>query len=393
MQDDTASDAPARILVADNDVVLRECAIAHLAAHSSRIDVAVDGAEAWDKINAQSFDLVLVGLDLPNVGALELVMRMRARPALRHVPVMVIVGRDDMFAIDRAFELGVTAFSSKPVSWPLLTYQIRCALRASRAEAAMREARNRAEEAISIRDNMLRLLRHEMRTPLNAILGFANLIETGAHGPVGDPAYHSYAAHIREAGERLLASLTEMLLFAQLIAGEAELSTDDYCLGPLVVEAIARVEPKARQRHVEIEADGLEAIETHLPCDRQLLVCAVRNLIDNAVVHGRIGGSVAVAARVGPGSEVIIDVRDEGPGMTAEEIGRCCEPFYQGDMSWSSRKGGLGLGLAMAQRIVALHGGTLTLISSPGTGTVARIVLPRQSDDAQAQFGRRAAVA
>ncbi len=381
MQYQTGLQRRARILVADDDEVFRECAVAHLAVHLGHIDVAPDGRQAWDMLNARPYDMVLVGLDIPNVGALELVMRMRAAPALKFVPVVVITGRDDLFSVDRAYEVGVTSFAARPISWSLLTYQLRCALRASRAEAETRRSRDRAESAAAIRDNMFRLMRHETRTPLNSIMGFAELIEKEVHGPLGNDAYNGYASYIREAGERLLGSLSEMLLFAQLVAGEAELAVDEYRLGPIVIDAIARVEPKARQNQVDIHAETADGMDTRITCDRQLLLCAVRNLVDNAVTHGKRGGAVTVSASVTPDGDVIIVVRDQGPGLSPDELARCAEPFYQADMSLSRSKGGLGIGLPVAKRIVTLHCGELTLVSTQGEGTTARIVLAKRGVD------------
>ncbi|MFN3353720.1 MAG: PleD family two-component system response regulator [Brevundimonas sp.] len=136
-------DEPARLLFVDDDPILREFAQVHLASTCARVDVAADGIEALEALGRATYDLVLVDLEMPRMSGLDLLAHLRADVATARLPVIVETGREDVAAIDRAFEIGATAFVTKPLNWRLLTYQIRFALRAARSEAALRLERRR----------------------------------------------------------------------------------------------------------------------------------------------------------------------------------------------------------------------------------------------------------
>ena len=131
----------ARILFVDDDPILREFAQVNLASGSARIDVAGDGLEALEAMKTGDYDLLLVDLEMPRMDGFQLLEHLRADPRTRHLPVVVETGREDVVAIDRAFQLGATSFVTKPLNWRLLSYQLRFILRAARAEGALREDR------------------------------------------------------------------------------------------------------------------------------------------------------------------------------------------------------------------------------------------------------------
>lgn len=142
-------DERVRILFADDDPILREFAKVHLATESAGVVTAQDGEDAWDALQAEAFDLLLVDLEMPNLDGFDLVKRMRADPLFRGLPVIVVTGREDISAIDRAFDCGATSFVVKPINWRLLSYQVRFIMRSHRVESFAHTARAEAgaEEA------------------------------------------------------------------------------------------------------------------------------------------------------------------------------------------------------------------------------------------------------
>lgn len=123
-----------RLLFADDDPILREFAKVHLTTEKAEVVTAGDGEEAWQTVSTQPLDLVLVDLEMPKLDGFDLVRRMRAEPRFNNLPIIVVTGREDVSAIDRAFNCGATSFVTKPINWRLLSYQVRFTLRAGRAE-------------------------------------------------------------------------------------------------------------------------------------------------------------------------------------------------------------------------------------------------------------------
>lgn len=125
-----------RILVIDDDPILREFATVYLSTPTARVETA-DCAEAGLACLAtHPFDIVLLDLDMPGMGGFEMIRRVRADAALRHLPIIIVTGREDIVSIDRAYDLGATSFVTKPVNWRLLSYQLRYVLRADRQSRA-----------------------------------------------------------------------------------------------------------------------------------------------------------------------------------------------------------------------------------------------------------------
>ena len=109
--------------------------------------MAGDGVEALERLEKGAFDLVVTDLEMPRIDGFDLLGRMRADPRWERLPVIVATGRDDVEAIDRAFQAGATAFVTKPLNWRLLTYQLKFMLRSARAESALLRARQEAAPA------------------------------------------------------------------------------------------------------------------------------------------------------------------------------------------------------------------------------------------------------
>jgi CheY-like chemotaxis protein len=132
-------DNDARILVTDDDPILREFARVHLTTPSASVELAESAEEGLNRLNTGEFDIALIDLEMPGMGGLEMIKRLRAHPRHCDLPIVVVTGRDDMDSIDLAYEAGATSFVTKPVNWRLMSYQLRYVLRANRLSSAKQE--------------------------------------------------------------------------------------------------------------------------------------------------------------------------------------------------------------------------------------------------------------
>lgn len=138
-----------RILFVDDDPILREFAQVHLTTDSAEVLVAQDGQEALEVLREVQPDIVLLDLEMPRMDGFEALTRLRADPAHARTPVIVVTGREDVAAIDRAFQAGATSFVAKPLNWRLISYQIRYVHRACRTEQALRAEAEAASDALA----------------------------------------------------------------------------------------------------------------------------------------------------------------------------------------------------------------------------------------------------
>ena len=212
---------------------------------------------------------------------------------------------------------------------------------------------------------------HELKTPLQGIIGSAELLETGMVRPDAVPRF---VGHIRGEAQRLVTLINDILRLSELDEG-GSLPTESVELLSLCTDTVKSLESAAQQRQITMTVTG-EAVT--VPGVRRLLTETIFNLCDNAIKYNKDGGSVAVAVgRDGP--DAVVTVADTGIGIPPEHQGRVFERFYRVDKSHSKASGGTGLGLSIVKHAVAYHHGTVTLDSREGEGTTFTLRLPLEA--------------
>lgn len=209
---------------------------------------------------------------------------------------------------------------------------------------------------------------HELKTPLQGIIGSAELIENGMVRPDDLPRF---VGHIHAEAARLVTLIDDIIRLSQLDEGDA-MPTEPVDLLAVSQEAAENLHDAAAARDVTVSVTGQPSV---IPGVRRLLYEVVYNLCDNAIKYNRDGGrvDVTVAADAGGSS---ITVADTGIGIAPEHQSRVFERFYRVDKSHSKASGGTGLGLSIVKHAVQYHHGRIELESTPGTGTTIRVVFP-----------------
>lgn len=365
-----------RILVADDDPVLRELAAGSLASAGYRVETAVNGVEAINKLGAQPFDVVVTDLAMPEIDGFGVIEHVRLNERNQHMPIIVITTNDDFASIEHAFAAGATSFQSKPINWTLFGHHMRYVLKAHRREAELRHAKEEVEAASRLKSNLLSVMTHEFRTPLHVALGFTELFVKEVEGPLGSPKYLEYAHHINGAAKQLSNVLGDILLFSRWLSNELTLSEDCYEIGQLLGEAEDAGLPNATAQGIRVTRAEKLPPGCQLNCDRALFIRAVCHLLDNAVKFSGPGTQVTLSAQQARNGGLICAVQDQGCGMAPETIDGLLKPFAQADMSKARNHEGIGLGLTLCNHIIEAHGGRLIIHSAPGEGTTAGLIFP-----------------
>jgi signal transduction histidine kinase/ActR/RegA family two-component response regulator len=228
------------------------------------------------------------------------------------------------------------------------------------------EARQMAEQATRAKDEFLAVVSHELRSPLNAILGWNRLLRSRRGD---DPQIARVTETVESSGKTQLRLIEDLLDTARIISGKMRLETQPVELVAVIESALDAVRPAADSKGIIIVPDfSLEAgqMSYQITGDPDRLQQVVWNLVSNAIKFTPDGGRVWVGLRRG-GSGVQIIVRDTGQGISPDLLPYVFDRFKQGDSSVSRRFGGLGLGLALVKHLVELHGGSVT-VESPGEG-------------------------
>jgi two-component system cell cycle sensor histidine kinase PleC len=235
------------------------------------------------------------------------------------------------------------------------------------------EEKLKAEAASRAKTAFLAHLSHDIRTPLNHIIGFAELIRHQTYGPLGDARYVNYIDTIKGSGEKLLTFFASLLELAELESGQRALKQDLLIIDDLL-------EATARRFKAQAARAGL-ALTVGVPCgailrgDRFCLERVLGNVVENALRFTPSGGRVALAAYAAEDG-VVLEIADTGTGLSEERLEAVSQPFAFGDASLARETGGPGLGLPIARAIVEQSGGQLIIDSRLGLGTTVAITLP-----------------
>ena len=229
-------------------------------------------------------------------------------------------------------------------------------------------------EAVKTRQDFTANVSHELKTPLTAISGYAELIENGLADPESE---QHIAKQIRSNADRLLQLINDTIQLSRLDNGDMNRSNEEFDLYETALECCRNLAVSAKQSNILLTCDGRPVT---IRGDEELVKEMIENLVQNGLRYNNAGGYVRVSVRREDGSAVL-SVRDNGLGIAKEKQSHVFERFYRVDKSRSRRSGGTGLGLAIVKHIAEIHNADIELDSAPGIGTEISVYFPEKIRD------------
>lgn len=231
-----------------------------------------------------------------------------------------------------------------------------------------------AERANRAKSRFIGAMSHELKTPLNSIIGFSEILEEETNGSATQN-HNEYAMYILNSGRRLLGAVDNIMALTRVEAGDLKPALHEVFIIRFVQSLGDQFCDICREKNVTLSINcSIE--DRHLIVDPGLIKQAFNNLIDNAVKYTPIGGSVDINAEMSDDGSLQIVIEDTGPGMSEDQINNAIRPFEQLESLYSRSHEGLGLGLSLAKAFIELNRGTLTINSEPGKGTAIIIQFP-----------------
>lgn len=235
------------------------------------------------------------------------------------------------------------------------------------------------ERAEQMRREFTANVSHELKTPLQTISGYAELL---ANGMVADKDKTAFSEKIYAEAQRMIRLIEDIIKLSNLDEGAAELTRETVDLYVTAENTVRSLLPAAKKANVTLSLNGENAEIYGIP---QLLTAVVYNLCDNAIKYNKDGGTVFVSVK-NNAENIVLSVRDTGIGIPKEQQERIFERFYRVDKSHSKEVGGTGLGLSIVKHAAKLHDAKITLESEVGKGTGITVIFPKKQQNAPAEI-------
>jgi PAS domain S-box-containing protein len=250
------------------------------------------------------------------------------------------------------------------------------------AQNEMTLARQQAEKASAAKSEFLAKISHEMRTPLNAIIGFSEMMMEERFGPVGNERYRDYLRDINTSGAHVVSLLNDLLDLSKIEAGKMELSFERVDLNEVTQQSVAIMQTQASRARVIVRT----ALSMNIPgivADTRSIRQIVLNLLSNSIKFTGAGGQVIVSTAANDDGHVTLRVRDTGIGMSEKDIETALQPFRQLATSSRTDASGTGLGLPLTKALVEANRAHFSIKSATNAGTLVEIAFPAARSLAQ----------
>jgi signal transduction histidine kinase len=347
---------------------------------------AQSGEEALRCLLRQDFALILMDVRMPDMDGFQTVALIKERPKMMDVPIIFVsASAREAQDISRGYQYGAVDYLTKPFDPDLLRAKVsvlvalhlqaeriavqREQLMERRLELQVQQAhRAAAEKASKMKDQFLAMISHELRAPLNAIMGWTELL---AKFDLDEERMRRAIATIQRNAEAQKRLVDDLIDISTMLTGKFRLRLEAVDLAEVVQSALDDARPAAEKKRIEL-VSNLEAVE-RVQSDAARLQQILGNLLNNAIKFVPEGGKVMVNLRRA-GERVEIEVADTGIGIALENLSRVFERFWQAERPAAMESAGLGLGLAIADQLARLHGGEIRA-DSPGIGRGASFTL------------------
>lgn len=360
------------LLVVDDEPINVELLCELLQAMGYRTAGAARGEEALRIARESAPDLILLDVMMPGMNGIEVCRRLREDPATARVPVVFVTALSDTDDKLRAIEAGGDDFLTKPFNRPILLARIRSLLHLKSARDELEVSYRRLQEMERLRDDLTRMIVHDLRSPLSAMMGTLELAVDGDLGPL-TPRQRSLLSDAQDRGAEMLHLIENLLEVSRLEESQLVLQLGEVQVAQLLREVAEEWRVRSERNGAVLDVSAAPPVT--LRADEHLLRRVLGNLIGNAVRHGGDGVRVRLSAESPADGVVHFTVADDGVGIPPEHH----EAIFQKHRSLpaAGETVSSGLGLTFCRLAVEAHGGRIWVRSDRGAGSEFHIALPR----------------
>ena len=333
------------------------------------IQTVLSGEKLFDLINILIPDLILLDIEMPGMDGYAVIEKLKNDEDTAHIPVIFLTGATDLKSELRALSMGAVDYITKPFSVDILKMRVGLQLLLQRQKRELQISVTNAEIANNTKSSFIAVMSHEMRTPLNAIIGFSELSLEAAG--LSEELY-SNLVNIKRAGTTLLSIISDILDISKIETGKYELIPTEYDTAGLISDALTQSIIYKNEKPIEFSL----SIDDHFPArlfgDELRVKQILNNLLTNAFKYTLEGEVKLTVACHFEGSYiwVYMSVGDTGVGISQDDLQAVFDDYVQADMSANRKIVGTGLGLSISRRLARMMDGDIETESEYGMGSI-----------------------
>jgi two-component system sensor histidine kinase/response regulator len=332
-----------------------------------RIVPATSGSQALERVAAETPDLILLDLMMPEMDGLEVCRRLKADMLTQGIPVIFLTASNEMEHLVQGFEVGAVDYVTKPFNPPELLARVRTHLE-------LKHARQRLREMNEEKNEFMGIAAHDLRSPLNAVKGYSEMV---LEDPALGPENAELVKRIQEAAARMAEMVQNLLDANRIERGEMQLHLAPTDLGQVLHSVIETQRPRATAKHQAIHL-ATEAAPMVVQLDPSVTVQVLENLVSNAVKYSPPGTEIFVRLKK-QAQGVQVEVQDQGPGLSAEDQKKLFGKFARLSAKPTGGEHSTGLGLSIVKKMVEAMNGNVWCESERGRGATFIVKFPAVS--------------
>ena len=355
------------ILIVDDQPELADILAVTLGKRGYRVDCAYDGEQALQWLRTNLPDMILLDVAMPRIDGYDVCRAIKADKRLKDIPVIFVSAIQDVEVKAQAFKVGGVDYITKP-------YQREEILARVRTHLDLRKRQTELEQIHQLKDDVLRMVSHDLKNPLSAILNAEKLLAMTLREPLRTNATARESLDIIERNVGKMLSLIRDLIDMARIEGNIDMHTEPVQISTYLQKHVNEFRLEAKGKNIELRlVTPPETMQVWLSPQRFGQVLS--NLLSNAIKYTLDGGTVELAAGI-ENNEFIVAVRDNGLGIPDEALPHLFEKFYRVPTTEHLEQTGTGLGLSIVKSIVEQHNGKVYVETEYGKGTTFTIVIP-----------------
>lgn len=363
------SDKKSRILVVDDEANNRKLLQQRLK-DNYRVSFAINGKEALDVCSKVKPDVVLLDIMMPEMDGFEVCRRLKASETLKKIPVIFITALNETADKISAFSAGGVDYITKPFQFEEVNARVRTHIQLSHQKLELQQAYKKLREVEALRDSLVHMVVHDMRSPLSAVLGNLELIQIEN---LPAPLNHCINNALSSA-KNLSNMMCNLLDVSKMEAGQMNLSITDVNLQDIVNQTIKMFDLiKGNRTLIVVPSDQIALIQA----DENMLQRVIQNFIDNAIKFtDEKNGKITVYMELINRNQMRLSVTDNGHGIASEHQGKVFDKFFQVELLRNNKTHSSGLGMTFCKLAIEAHGGQIGLNSEVEKGSTFWFELP-----------------